>query len=66
MEKKENVAEYAAEKVSYKDILKQKEYLKIMLASLINRFGDSIDAIAFTWLYMRLPEARHGRRLSLQ
>lgn len=50
MEKKENVAEYAAEKVSYKDILKQKEYLKIMLASLINRFGDSIDAIAFTWL----------------
>ena len=46
MENKEN----AAEKVSYKDILKQKEYLKIMMASLINRFGDSIDAIAFTWL----------------
>lgn len=36
--------------VTYKDILKQKEYLKIILAGLINRFGDSIDAIAFTWL----------------
>jgi len=42
--------EYAAEKVGYKDILKQREYLKMILASLINRFGDSIDAIAFTWL----------------
>ncbi len=40
--------------ISYKDILKQKEYLKIILASLINRFGDSIDAIAFTWLVYAL------------
>ena len=36
--------------ITYKDILKQKEYLKIILANLINRFGDSVDAIAFTWL----------------
>lgn len=50
MNKKENAAEHAAEKVSYKDVLKQKEYLKIMMAGLINRFGDSIDAIAFTWM----------------
>lgn len=40
--------------ISYKDVLKQKEYLKIILASLINRFGDSIDAIAFTWLVYAL------------
>lgn len=34
----------------YRDILRQKEFLKIILAGLVNRFGDSIDAIAFTWL----------------
>ena len=38
------------EKISYKDIFHQKEYLKIIMASLINRFGDSIDAIAYTWI----------------
>ncbi|MDE5698384.1 MAG: MFS transporter [Lachnospiraceae bacterium] len=42
--------EHTTEKVGYRDILKQTEYLKIILAGLINRFGDSIDAIAFTWL----------------
>lgn len=38
------------EKVGYRDILRQKEYMKIIVANLINRFGDSIDQIAFTWL----------------
>ena len=38
----------------YKTINSQKEYLKIILANLINRFGDSIDAIAFTWLAYQL------------
>lgn len=42
--------EHTTEKVGYRDILRQREYLKIILAGLINRFGDSIDAIAFTWL----------------
>ncbi len=37
-------------KIGYRDILRQKEYMKIIVANLINRFGDSIDAIAFTWL----------------
>ncbi len=41
-------------KIGYKEILKQTEYLKIILASLINRFGDSIDAIAFTWMVYAL------------
>ncbi len=35
-------------KIGYKDIFKQKEYMKkMMVAALINRFGDSIDAISF-------------------
>lgn len=37
-------------KIGYKDILKQKEYMIIVVANAISRFGDSIDAIAFTWL----------------
>lgn len=38
------------EKVGYKDIFHQKEYMKMIIASLINRFGDSIDAVASTWI----------------
>ena len=37
-------------KIGYKDVLKQKEYLKVILASIISRFGDSVDELAFTWL----------------
>lgn len=38
------------QKTGYKDVFTQKEYLKIILANVISRFGDSVDAIAFTWL----------------
>ena len=37
-------------KIGYKDVLTQEEYLKNVVANSISRFGDSIDAIAFTWL----------------
>lgn len=37
-------------KIGYRTVLKQKEYVKVLVANLISRFGDSIDAIAFTWL----------------
>ncbi len=50
MDNREHAAgENGCEKVGYREILRQKEYRKIILAGLINRFGDSIDAIAFTW-----------------
>ena len=42
------------EKVGYRNLLKQREYMKIMMAALINRFGDSIDAIASTWIVYEL------------
>lgn len=54
MQSKENTI---PEKIGYKDILKQKEYLKIILANLVNRFGDSIDAIAFTWLVYAITKS---------
>lgn len=38
------------EKISYRSVFTQKEYVRLMAANLISRFGDSIDAIAFTWL----------------
>lgn len=37
-------------KIGYRDVFTQKEYCKIILANIVSRFGDSIDAIAFTWL----------------
>lgn len=37
-------------KIGYRDVLRQKEFCKLIIASVITRFGDSLDAIAFTWL----------------
>lgn len=34
----------------YKGVFTQKQYLKLILANVINRFGDSIDAIAYSWM----------------
>lgn len=50
------MSEENVKKIGYKDVLRQKEYMKLILASLVNRFGDSIDAIAFTWLVYQLTE----------
>lgn len=41
-------------KIGYKDVIKQKEYMKLIFANIINRFGDSIDSIAFSWLVFSL------------
>ena len=41
-------------KIGYRDVFRQKEYLKIIIAALINRFGDSVDAIASTWITYEL------------
>ena len=42
--------EKAERQIGYKDVFSQKEYLKLIMASLISRFGDSVDSLAFTWL----------------
>lgn len=36
--------------MNYMNLIKEKSYIKILIAGIINRFGDSIDAIAMTWL----------------
>ncbi len=48
------MSEQLEKKIGYKDVFRQKEYLKMIFAALINRFGDSIDAIASTWIVYEL------------
>ena len=36
--------------ISYRTILKKQNYRHILLANLVNRLGDSIDTLAFSWL----------------
>ncbi len=45
------------QKIGYRDIWEQKEYIKLIFANVINRFGDSIDSIAFTWLVFSLTNS---------
>lgn len=44
-------------KIGYREILKQKEYMKTVIAAVINRFGDSIDGIAFAWLVYQITQS---------
>jgi len=37
--------------------LTQREYLKLIAANVVNRFGDSIDAIAFSWLMYEITQS---------
>lgn len=41
----------------YLEIIKLKEYRKLLAANIINRFGDSLDAIAFTWLVYEVSQS---------
>ena len=43
-------------KQGYRLILRQQEYCKLTFAEMINRFGDSIDAIALTWLIYAISQ----------
>lgn len=35
-------------------LLKNKQYLKLIFANMISRFGDSIDMLTFAWLIYEL------------
>lgn len=43
---------------SFKNIFSQTEYMKIILANLVNRFGDSIDSVAFGWMVYQLTQSK--------
>ncbi|MEN6338762.1 MAG: MFS transporter [Clostridiaceae bacterium] len=42
---------------SYRPLFQQREYLKLIAANVINRFGDSIDAIAFSWMMYEITQS---------
>ncbi len=42
--------------MSYKEVCHNKKYIQILLANLVNRLGDSIETIAFTWLVYAFTE----------
>lgn len=48
------IKQEARRKITYKDVLTQKEYLKLIAANVVNRFGDSIDMIAFSLMVYTL------------
>ncbi len=46
-----------SEVTSYRLLKTQKEYLKLIAANVINRFGDSIDGIAIAWLMYEITHS---------
>lgn len=42
---------------SYRPLLTQRQYLKLVAAGVVNRFGDSVDAIAFSWLMYEITQS---------
>ena len=38
-------------------ILKESEYRKLLFSNLINRFGDSVESIAFTWVVYQITNS---------
>lgn len=38
------------EKKNYRALRSQKQYLKLLFADMVSRFGDSLDAIAYSWI----------------
>lgn len=41
----------------YKVLLGQKKYIRLLLADLVSRFGDSIDAIAYSWIMYEITKS---------
>ena len=42
---------------NYLKILKESEYRKLLFSNLINRFGDSMESIAFTWVVYQITNS---------
>ena len=34
-----------ASKIGYRDVLTQKEYMKLLVANAVNRLGDAVDSL---------------------
>ena len=38
------------EKKNYKELLNYKQFMKLLVANNINRFGDALDMIVYSWI----------------
>lgn len=47
----------AEKKIDYREVLKESGYRKLLVSTMINRFGDSLDAVAFTWLVYQVTHS---------
>lgn len=47
----------AKNRSNYSKILKESEYRKLLFSNLINRFGDSVESIAFTWVVYQITNS---------
>ena len=47
----------AEKKIDYREVLKESGYRKLLISTMINRFGDSLDAVAFTWLVYQVTHS---------
>lgn len=34
----------------YREILRQTQFMKLVAANVVNRLGDALDAVAYTWI----------------
>jgi Na+/melibiose symporter-like transporter len=57
VEEQENTQSMEQTKVGYKDIFRQKEFFKYIVANVINRFGDSVDSVAFSWMIYLITQS---------
>lgn len=47
----------AKNRSNYSKILKESEYRKLLFSNLINRFGDSVESITFTWVVYQITNS---------
>ena len=41
----------------YREVLKEKDYRALLISTMVNRFGDALDAVAFTWLVYQVTHS---------
>ncbi|MCR4750317.1 MAG: MFS transporter [Lachnospiraceae bacterium] len=46
----------ANNKTDYRALLSQTAYKKLLISTTVNRFGDSLDAVAFAWLIYKITQ----------
>ena len=46
----------ADKKTDYRKLLSETDYRRLLISTAVNRFGDSLDAVAFAWLVYKITQ----------